>query len=480
MPAATANRLLPILGAIVLLMCVTVVLKSCGTDPQSAAVLESVPSAPAPDADTPADTIKTLTANVAAMTSEVDGLRQENAQLARENQTLINSRTQIEENVASRLRRELLSREKGIDNQARIDAGVLSSLTARVDRLAESLAQAQTARPNPMPVGLGLDGLQSMDETSTALVWIEPLDRPTGETASPTRLSRAARTAGGYLDRASTQTWETAAGAREAVPERQPEPAYTVPRNATLMGSTAMTALIGRVPVQGQVRDPMPFKVITGADNLAANGLTVPGVRGMIWSGTAVGDWTLSCVTGQLESVTFVFDDGTIRTVSRDDPTLWASGQGGQGGQGRRDAPLGWISDAQGMPCISGERKTNAPAFLTQRIGVQAIQAAAEAAAAAETTAVIGNAGGVTGAVTGDVGRYVLGRTASGGSEEITQWLLERQSQSFDAVFVPAGADIAIHVDRELTIDWDPYGRKLDHVFNPTASQHALRHSSLD
>jgi hypothetical protein len=48
----------------------------------------------------------------------------------------------------------------------------------------------------------------------------------------------------------------------------------TVPRNATLIGATAMTALVGRVPVQGQVRDPMPFKVITGADNLAANGLT--------------------------------------------------------------------------------------------------------------------------------------------------------------------------------------------------------------
>ena len=71
--------------------------------------------------------------------------------------------------------------------------------------------------------------------------------------------------------------------------------------------------------VRDQVRDPMPFKVITGDDNLAANGLTVPGVQGMVWSGTAVGDWTLSCVTGRLESVTFVFDDGTIRTISSDD-----------------------------------------------------------------------------------------------------------------------------------------------------------------
>ena len=128
-----------------------------------------------------------------------------------------------------------------------------------------------------------------------------------------------------------------------------------------------MTALVGRVPVQGEVRDPMPFKVITGADNLAANGLRVPGVQGMVWSGTAIGDWTLSCVTGRLDSVTFVFEDGTIRTISGDDQSTPGGGA---------EKPLGWISDAQGIPCITGERKTNAPAFLTQRMGVMALQAA--------------------------------------------------------------------------------------------------------
>jgi integrating conjugative element protein (TIGR03752 family) len=233
------------------------------------------------------------------------------------------------------------------------------------------------------------------------------------------------------------------------------QPVYTVPRNATLIGSTAMTALVGRVPRQGQVRDPMPFKVITGADNLAANGLVVPGVQGMVWSGTAIGDWTLSCVTGRLESVTFVFDDGTIRTLSSDDRDSQVGGA---------DEPLGWISDAQGIPCITGERKTNAPAFLTQRIGVTAMQAAAEAAAAAETTTVVSESGVASNTVTGDSGSYVLGKTIAGGSDEVGKWLLERQSQSFDAVFVPAGTAIAIHVDRELPIDLDTHGRKLTHA----------------
>jgi integrating conjugative element protein (TIGR03752 family) len=466
MPVARANRLLPILAGIVLLMLVFVSLKSCSEDEGSAVVLESVPTAPAPDADTPADTIKTLTANVAAMTAEVEALRRENAGLARENQTLVAQRAQIEDNVAARLRQELRVRERDAENQGRIDAGVLASLTDRVDQLAESVARGQEGVGSDIPVGLGLEGVARAQAVSSSLIWVEPLDGPGETQAEPSLLGRAGQTAGGYLDGARTRTTEAVTNTRDEIDALQSRPAYTVPRNATLIGSTVMTALVGRIPTQGQVRDPMPFKVITGAENLAANGLTVPGVHGMVWSGTAVGDWTLSCVTGRLESVTFVFDDGTIRTISSDDRSVQANGQGG------RDLPLGWISDAQGLPCISGERKTNAAAFLSQRIGAQAIQAAAGAAAAAETTSVVGNLGSVTDSVTGDVGTYVLGKTLAGGSEEIAQWLLERQSQSFDAVFVPAGTAVAIHVDRELAIDFDPQGRKLDHARSTAPNRH--------
>ncbi len=38
------------------------------------------------------------------------------------------------------------------------------------------------------------------------------------------------------------------------------------------------------------------------------------GVAGAVASGTASGDWTLSCVRGQIRSLTFVFNDGTVRT----------------------------------------------------------------------------------------------------------------------------------------------------------------------
>ncbi|MBV2137079.1 MAG: TIGR03752 family integrating conjugative element protein [Candidatus Thiodiazotropha sp. (ex Ctena orbiculata)] len=452
MAIATSNRLLPLLAGAVVLMLAFVTLKSCTGEPDDSVVLETVPQAPAPDADSPADTIKTLTANVAAMTTEVQALRKDNDQLRKENRDLLASRHQIEDNVATRVKRELLSREKDQDARDRIDAGVLSSLTARVDALSQSLSQRHPNQGgSDIPVGLGLDGVGEGAAPTDSLIWIEPLeaiDDSALQANSNSLLQRVGQSTGDALDSASEKTSNLTQEFNTV------HPVYTVPRNATLIGSTAMTALVGRVPVQGQVRDPMPFKVITGADNLAANGLTVPGVQGMVWSGTAIGDWTLSCVTGRLDSVTFVFEDGTIRTISGDD-------QGNQGGGAEK--PLGWISDEQGIPCITGERKTNAPSFLTQRIGVMAIQAAAEAAANAETTSVVSDAGSVTSSVTGDTGTFVLGKTISGGSDEVSKWLLERQSQSFDAVFVPAGTRIAIHVDHELSIDLDTTGRKLTH-----------------
>ncbi len=89
-------------------------------------------------------------------------------------------------------------------------------------------------------------------------------------------------------------------------------PLATIPARSTLFDATAMTALIGRVPVSGQVVDPFPVKVIVGDDNLAANGHHIPGLRGIIFDGTARGDWTMGCVSVSLMGATYVFEDGTI------------------------------------------------------------------------------------------------------------------------------------------------------------------------
>ncbi len=457
----TSNRLLPVLAGVVVLLLIFVMLKSCTEGNESGAVMDSIPQAPSPDADTPADTIKTLTANVAAMTAELGALRRDSEKLREENQALLSSRAQIEENVTSRLKRELFARERAHPTTSSIDSGVLSSLTERVDALSQTLGSLRSGDGSDIPVGLGLNGILPTDSVNNDVVWIEPLDADDLALEKTGLLNRAQLTASGYLETTGEHPWQRERDRADTDRKSEPQKVYTVPRNATLIGSTAMTAMVGRIPIQGEVRDPMPFKLITGTHNLAANGLTVPGVAGMIWSGTAIGDWALSCVTGRLDSVTFVFDDGTIRTIAGDDA------QAQRGGLAKS---LGWISDDQGIPCISGVRKTNAPAFLAQRIGVMAVQAAADAAAAAQTTAIVSDSGLTSSRVTGNAGSFVLGKTFAGGSDEISKWLLERQSQSFDAVFVPAGTKVAIHVDTALRIDLEPAGRKLNYATSNTTA----------
>ena len=58
-----------------------------------------------------------------------------------------------------------------------------------------------------------------------------------------------------------------------------------------------MTSIIGRVPIDGRVTDPMQFKAVVGRDNLAANGFELPGdLAGMIVTGIAINCAVLACL----------------------------------------------------------------------------------------------------------------------------------------------------------------------------------------
>lgn len=431
-----ANRLVPILSIAFVAVIMLVLVRGCDTD-NTTVVPDAVPIAPAPDADTPADTIRTLTANVAAMTAELKSLRRDNDALLKDNQRLTALGRDTQGTVDRRIADALKARDESDSEMLREQATRFEALTNRFEALSHELA-LEDERAGELPVGFGLI---PGEDASDAWHWITPVDRVnSGDSAEPT--SKRLRPSD-----------------RSPAPGQQQAPiwpVYTVPRNATLLDATALTALVGRVPRDGQVQDPMPFKVITGSDNLASNGLRLPGVSGMIWSGTAFGDWTLGCVTGRLHSVTFVFDDGTVRTVSSDTRQPFDDGA-------NDNRPLGWISDDRGIPCVAGSRKTNAPQYLSQRIAVRAAEAGATAAAAAETTSIVGSGGTVTDRVSGDIGEFVLGKSIAGGAEEVADWLQKRQAQNFDAVFVAAGEGIALHVDRQIAIDYEPLGRRLSH-----------------
>jgi integrating conjugative element protein (TIGR03752 family) len=262
------------------------------------------------------------------------------------------------------------------------------------------------------------------------------------------------------------------------------EPAYTVPRNATLIGSTAMTALIGKVPFKDTISDPFPFKVIVGSDNLAANGIDIPGLNGMVFSGHTTGDWTLSCVRGTVQSVTFVFDDGTIRTLPSSSQNNTSNNSGLSGntlqtgassgnGQNQNNA-IGWISDKHGIPCVSGERISNAANFLGGRLLAKSAQAASKAFAQGNVTQNVTPLGGVMSALTGNAAQYAGLNAIAGGADELSHYLDERAAQSFDVVYVDTGVELAIHIDQELPIDYDPNGRKTSYEAQTSSRQTAV------
>lgn len=391
------------------------------------------------EGDTEKDVVATLIGEVRNMKEGLSLLREDNAALRADNTDL----KKMEQSIGRRMKSQLTEAEKQVQQHASAE---YQTLRRRLDEAERKLTQShhQTASKT----------LPGPAVASGETVWVQPL----GRERDGGLLSSLDNVQSGLRDKIALDDLPGIARRRDQ--QDAVVPYFTIPRNATLVQSTAMTALIGRVPFGGQVSDPYSFKVIIGRDNLMANGIELPDVAYSIASGTAVGDWTLGCVRGDIFSLTFVFEDGTIRTVPKADNIY-------EGTASQRDVKIGELSDAFGNPCVVGERITNAYTYLAQRMGVVTASAAAEAAAASQTTQVtsIGGGGtGITSVVDGSTGEYVLGRSIADGTQEVARWLDERQAQQFDAVYVPPGADVAMHITEQIEIDYDPNGRKTHHA----------------
>ena len=422
------------------------------------------------EGDTPRDTVATLVAQVKQLRGELQTAVSDNTQQKAENERLRTRESAVDQRIQVALSAEREQsrheREQVASDQQRTQS-VLEELQQRLQGLSEKNSHAD------LPVGLGLEDHDGDRFVEPALRWIEPhgssskIIQPAERVSPPT--SQAEMPLGFGEDGANDA--ETDSAARSSLVyqgshhEKPARPVYTLPANSTLVGSTAMTALIGRVPIDGTVNDPYPFKVLIGEDNLTANGIELPDVAGAVVSGTASGDWTLSCVRGQIRSVTLVFHDGRVRTISDD------SGGNRETGSNFRDG-LGWISDPFGIPCVSGVRRSNAQQYL----GSQMLITAAGAGAASlidSSSANISYMGGTNGNALGTVGitgNEAMGRILAGGVQEMSQWVNKLYGQAFAAVYVQPGAKIAVHLERELQIDYEPEGRKVNYT---TGEPHA-------
>ncbi len=246
-------------------------------------------------------------------------------------------------------------------------------------------------------------------------------------------------------------------------------PFYTIPRNSTLFSNTTLTALLGIVPnAQGSVLDPIRFKLITGPENLASNGHYIPGIRDIVWSGIAVGNREMSCVRGEVHSVTFTFDDGRVYTQS--------SVKDGNNSTTNVRQILGYISDQRGKPCLTGQLITNAQDYLNDRMIAAGVAATAEGYASTQNTTVISSDGTAQSYFDGNTGDYIAGQTLAASLKELTDYLRERQRNAVDLVYLDGGQDVVLHVEDEITIDYLTNGRKLDYANRiPTQKIQSLR-----
>ncbi len=456
---------------------------------------KNVRTTTAADADTPTETIRTLTSEVSAMRSDMQKVADENRKLNGQVNQLQFNKEQLKGEIKSELQASMpapatpvspapadgktpgsgtesifeknpllgqLPAGFGFDKSA---AGNVGSADAAA--LAGRSPTRTTILPLGVSVGKGTNGQDALVRTS-----FPATPRATGASASAglTSLSANPLTEPG-----------SAANTGNVKAVKKDTPYFTIPENATLMGATAMTAIVGRIPVDGRVQDPMQFKLLLGPNNLAANGHFLPrDLSGIVVSGIAIGDMNLSCSEGIVQSMTFVFNDGAVRTVSmRSNGTMPGLGGQGQGQQAGlvQTAKLGYLSDRYGNPCIAGEFKTNAPEYLSAVVGLKTLSLAGKAYAAAQTASTSSAGfGGVstTSTVTGSKGSYVLGEAASGATDEVTNWITRRMSNSFDAVVTMAGADVVVHIDQSIAIDKMRDARFLDYGQDDSANSRNL------
>ena len=444
------NLLLKIIPGVVAVVVVAVVLLGRGYAPEAVALPTPESSGALSresavalqlEADTESGTVATLVAEVKSLKSSVGELLDDNARLRQTNGEL----SHLERSVTAQLRREM--------QNALAEEREQSRLTRQAERSQTALTQA------------ALSQQQQVVRDSTEVVWIEPVGQQV-----PAQGLLANKLQGNSLLRLSRDSDRvpTLASTRPVPAKPQNKPVYTVPKNATLMGARTLTALIGRVPFDGKVTDPYRFKVVVGADNFLANGFQLPELDRAIVSGVAAGDWGLSCSRGEVRSITFIFHDGSIRTIPKPADAFE--------GSTTEDIALGYLSDPMGIPCITGQRISNASTYLSQSVAVAAVGAAGEAAAASQTVTAssIGGGGISSGSIVdGNTGQYVAGRTISDTAHTTAEYLAKRAANAWDVVFVAANTPVAVHITEQLTIDIAPDHRRVRHT-QPRIATRAL------
>ena len=231
-------------------------------------------------------------------------------------------------------------------------------------------------------------------------------------------------------------------------------PRFTIPSNS-IFSTVNTTALLGRIPTGGEVQDAFRFSLKIKDIGFFANNHKHSLLSGIVLSGTATGDLLLSCVRASIDSITYIFDDGTISQ--------------------NNDADVATITDRFGYPCIKGTLVTNAPVTIGAAALLSGLSSAAQAVANSERTVSTDSSGNSNSQITGDSEKFGIYSAISGVMNNTHEWVNERAKSSFDVIVASAGQDIQLFFNKQVSIDYNPVGRKLIHKnFNSNRGAYAV------
>jgi len=102
------------------------------------------------------------------------------------------------------------------------------------------------------------------------------------------------------------------------------------------------------------------------------------------------------CARGEVHSITFIFNNGTISTTQAKSS----------------DSALGYISSQTGNPCIAGTFHSNAGLFLSAQMGLAAVGGYAKALSSAQYQNTTTPEGGAISTLIGSANKAAIGQGA--------------------------------------------------------------------
>ena len=396
--------------------------------------------------DSPTDTLRTL--GVAYQKSEAEkaqlakALEQTQAQMAAQ-QSQNDKQVEALENQLTLLTERLNTSLSSIEEKVSQSRDEFRARQAPVRDSMHSYEE-ELGLDSPrqgLPTGTG-SGIGYAQPSGDGLIWTEPLDATQDKdgnwlTPANKAIEQALSDVSDDFDQAG----------RFDANKNQGTPVYTLHRGAMLANAVSMTALMGRIPMNGQVTDPYPFSMIVGKENLLANGFTLPDVQGAIVTGTVTGDWSLSCVRGVVESIDFIRADGSILSFPEEEEAI----DSGFDGTSVKTGDLGFLADPNGNPCLTGERISNAPEYLTTQGLLDAASAAANAVAISQQTISVDGSTS-TSAMTGDAAKNAAAESAAAFTGTVSEFIQARMGASFDIIYTPPGTKASIHLRKPVTL----------------------------